>query len=220
MNTLKTDHMTSADWQLSKTDVFWGEIAPCDHVVQIYEDNNVFMDMLAGYVGGGINAGDCVIVIATKAHLDGLNDRLKDHGVHIEGLIAGDHFIPLDAEETLSKFMVNGWPDEDLFMQVVSKLIARARKNNRKVRAFGEMVAILWAQGLSGATVQLDYLWNKFCEQETLCLFCAYPKSGFTQDMNTSIMHICGSHSKIICGTDKPLTEIMYKTTEVQKQAV
>jgi len=27
-----------SDWQQSKADIFWGEIAPCDHVVQIYEN--------------------------------------------------------------------------------------------------------------------------------------------------------------------------------------
>ena len=36
------------EWQRSKQSVFWGEIAPCDHVVQIYEDNGSFLDMLTG----------------------------------------------------------------------------------------------------------------------------------------------------------------------------
>ncbi len=51
-------------WQKSNTDAFWSEIASCDHVVQIYENDGVFVDALAGFVGGGINTGECVIVIA------------------------------------------------------------------------------------------------------------------------------------------------------------
>lgn len=39
------------------------------------------------------------------------------------------------------------------------------------------MVAILWSKGNSETTIRLGYLWNKFCEKEALCLFCAYPKS-------------------------------------------
>jgi hypothetical protein len=35
-------------------EVFWGEIAPCDHLVQIYEQEAAFMDSLEGFVGGGI----------------------------------------------------------------------------------------------------------------------------------------------------------------------
>ncbi|MFL5774427.1 MAG: hypothetical protein ACJ75F_14790, partial [Flavisolibacter sp.] len=68
----------------------------------------------------------------------------------------------------------------------------------------------LWAQGLKAAAVQLEHLWNKFCQQHELCLFCAYPKTGFTQDINDSIMNICACHSKMIGGSEKQLTEIIY----------
>ena len=203
-----------SDWQRSKTDIFWGEIAPCDHVVQIYEDDKVFLDALSGFVGGGINAGDCVILIATESHLSALKDRLTGLGVHVNALISDDRYIPLNAEQILSEFMVNGWPDENLFNQLVTKLLQRARRKNRRVRAFGEMVAILWAQGHNGATVQLEHLWNKFCEKEAFCLFCAYPKSGFTQDINASISNICSTHSKVISASEKPLTEILYRNLD------
>lgn len=56
-------------WKQSSNLTFWSEIAPCDHVVQIYEDDASFLDTLTGYVGAGINAGDCVVVIATTVHL-------------------------------------------------------------------------------------------------------------------------------------------------------
>jgi hypothetical protein len=202
------------DWKRSKAEIFWGEIAPCDHVVQIYENDEVFLDALSGFVGGGINAGDCVIVIATDAHLAALRNKLEGYGVHVDALISEDRYIPLNAEETLARFMLNGWPDESLFIHTVSKLLQRARHKNRKVRAFGEMVAILWAQGHNGATVQLEHLWNEFCEQEAFCLFCAYPKTGFTQDINASINNICKTHSKMIAGSEKQMTEIIYKSIE------
>jgi hypothetical protein len=202
----------SDSWQQSSTEIFWGEIAPTDHVLQVYENDQDFTEALSGFVGGGINAGDCVIVIATDQHLQHLEKRLKNHGVYTKGLIAEDRFIPLNASEVLSTFMVNGWPDEGLFRKTVSALLQRAYKNKRRVRAFGEMVAILWAEGNSGATVQLEHLWNKFCAEEKFCLFCAYPKSGFTQDMNDSLNHICCSHSKMVTPSDRSLTEIYYRS--------
>jgi hypothetical protein len=214
MKKLKLDSLKS-DWQKSKTDIFWGEIAPCDHVVQIYENDSIFLDALSGFAMGGFNAGDCVIVIATENHLASLNKRIQVFGEDVNSLIRDDRYIPLNAEKTLSKFIINGWPDEELFMKTVSTLIRKARHNNYKVRAFGEMVALLWAQGHIGATVQLEHLWNKFCEQEAFCLFCAYPKSGFTQDANESIQHICDKHSKLISGSkgDYSKNEIFYMPT-------
>jgi hypothetical protein len=183
-------------------------------VVQIYEDNDSFLEILAGFVGNGINAGDGVIVIATAAHISSLEDRLNQHGINISALLKSDQYIPIVAEDMLDSFMVNNWPDEDLFRASVTRVLERARGRGRSVRAFGEMVALLWAQGLNGATVQLEHLWNKFCEQHTLSLFCAYPRIGFTQDAETSIQHICQHHSKVISASTRPLTEILYKTVE------
>jgi hypothetical protein len=201
----------SGDWQHSKANVFWGEIAPCDHVVQIYDTEGVFLDTLAGFVGAGINANDACIVIATPAHLSALEERLTSCGISITGLIDDNRYFPLDAEKLLSEFMVDGWPDEVEFNNTVSTLLKRARGfKNRKIRAFGEMVAVLWAQGNTGATVNLEHLWNKFVANESFCLFCAYPKVGITDDIADSIRHICSLHSKMIDGTGKQLTEVTY----------
>ncbi|MDB5121229.1 MAG: hypothetical protein JWN56_2447 [Sphingobacteriales bacterium] len=207
---------TNTDWKLSNANVFWGEIAPCDHVLQIYEDDESFLDVLQGFVGDGINAKEGVIVIATQQHLHGLETRLIAHGINVKSLIDNGDYIPLDAAITLSRFMVNGWPDEELFFKVVTDLIVKAKKDNRKVRAFGEMVAILWAQGNNGATVNLEHLWNKFCEREAFCLFCAYPKSGFTQSQNESLLHICNSHSRLIKPSQKP-ANLFYQDVHSKK---
>ena len=203
------------EWQQSRTDDFWTSIAPCEHVLQIYNSNTDLLDMLTGFIGGGINSGESVVVIATKPHLEALDILLAKHGIHKETLIEGDRYIPLDATKTLSEFMVDGVPDEDRFMKVVAGVIARARgTEGRGIRAFGEMVALLWAQGLHAATLQLEDLWNQFCQKEELTLFCAYPKNGFTGNLNDSLAHVCGSHTKMITGSNKPFTEILYQVIE------
>ena len=210
--------MDNLQWKKTGADIFWGEIAPCDHVVQIYENDGIFLDALTGFVGGGINGGECVIVIATENHLNALNSRLRDYGISIDTLINDDRYIPVEAEEVLSKFMVDEWPDEKLFMQTISSLLIRGQSKGRQIRAFGEMVALLWAKGMNGATVRLEYLWNKYCEQNEFCLFCAYPKTGFTQDINESIMNICSCHTKMIGGNEKQLTEVVY--ANIPKQTI
>ncbi|HKP31935.1 MAG TPA: MEDS domain-containing protein [Chitinophagaceae bacterium] len=207
--------MEKMEWKRVGADIFWGEVAPCDHVLQIYENDSVFLDTLAGFVGGGIKSGECVIVIATKEHLKMLRERMTGYGIKVDVLIGDDRYIPLNAEDVLSTFMVNGWPDEILFNQTVSSLFEQGLCKNRRIRAFGEMVALLWAKGLNGATVQLEHLWNKFCAKHEFSLFCAYPKTGFTQNIADSLTNICRCHTKMIDGTQKQLTEVIYANVPV-----
>jgi hypothetical protein len=208
METLKVNN---EGWDQSPDHVFWGEIAPYDHVVQIYEDDEAFLDLLTGFVAGGLSRSESIVAIATEAHLSGLDKRLAASGVSVTDLLAKDQYIRLDAEEALARFMVNDWPDENLFNQLVGDLLARAKKNGQNVRAFGEMVAILWAKGQVGATIRLEQLWNMFCENEAFCLFCAYPQNGFTQDAKESLLHICSAHSKMVKG-GKSKKDIFYRT--------
>lgn len=199
-------------WELCKSRVFWGEIAPYDHVVQIYDEKEIFLDTLVGFVGNGINAGDCVAVIAKPEHLEALRQRLSAHAIRVDNLISEDKYIPLDANEMLARFMVNDWPDEALFLKFVYELFERASVKNRELKAFGEMVAILWENEHYAATVHLEHLWNKVCAEQPFLLFCAYPKSGFTQDPYESIKKICATHSRVIAGDAKLSTHIAYRT--------
>jgi hypothetical protein len=171
------------------------------------------LDTLEGFAGCGFLSGDSVVIIATADHITELNKRLMKHGFDLDSLMALDQYTPLEANVTLSQFMVNDWPDEVLFNRLISKIISRAKQEDRKVRAFGEMVALLWEKGLHGATVQLEHLWNQLHSKELFTLYCAYPKSGFTQDANHSIDEICNQHSKVIDGDNHPSTEIYYRSS-------
>src|SRR5687768_141840 len=113
------------DGQEQSPEVFWGELAPCDHLVQMYEDDDVFLDSLEGFVSGGLRAGDATVIIATAAHLANLEERLQARGFQLDVATARDQYIALDAEETLAKFLVNGWPDDEKFHAVVDEILLR-----------------------------------------------------------------------------------------------
>jgi len=85
----------------------------------------------------------------------------------------------LDAAETLSKFMVNGQLEEKIFLQVIDGIMARATQAGRNLRIFGEMVALLWAEGNRTATIRVEELWNELGKGHSFSIFCAYPIHGF-----------------------------------------
>jgi hypothetical protein len=109
-----------------------------------------------------------------------------------------DQYISLIADEALNKFRVNHCPHDRLFSDLVTELMERARASGRPVRAFGEMVALLWARGDTAATIRLEHLWNSLSKSQAFSLFCAYPRTGFTENTSKSIADICAAHSRII----------------------
>ena len=172
----------------------------CNHVVQIYKNDIVLIESLSGFVAEGFRSGETSIIIATATHLELLQARLKEDKFDIEDLQQKGLYIPLDASDLLSTFMVNGWPDETKFFSAVSQILVTAGYPGHPIRAFGEMVAILWDKGQNAATIYLEDLWNKFCASHPLCLYCAYPESAFTDNLKSSIQHICRAHAAIVGG--------------------
>lgn len=158
---------------------FWQHTSHCDHSVQIYEDEDSFLDTLEAFVMAGFRRNEAVIVIATPEHRAALAARLETRGFDVAGASKRGQYIVRDARATLARFMYDGWPAEARFQAVVEELIAKARSNHWTVRAYGEMVALLWEDGLHRATMRLEHLWTQLCQRESFPLFCAYPKAAF-----------------------------------------
>jgi|HubBroStandDraft_1064217.scaffolds.fasta_scaffold77566_2 hypothetical protein len=183
---------------VSDSQVFWGELAPSEHLVYLYDGKDAFFNLLENFVAEGFLNGEAVIVLGTQAHRQALNVRLEKRGLDLAAARRDCQYMDLSAENCLATFMKDGWPDEKRFNEAIGNLINRASRRGRPIRAFGEMVALLWANGNSGATVRLEHLWNEFRRAQPFSLFCAYPKSGFTDDSDTSLREICEAHTKVI----------------------
>lgn len=177
---------------------FRGPIDPREHLVQFYGQEGAFLDSLGDFVAGGLLHGESVIVIATAAHLGALDTRLRARSFDVDRAIIQDRYVPLDAAGTMAQFMVNGWPDERRFRALIAGLVERARRGAPRVRAFGEMVAVMWARGEHAAVVHLERLWHALCHEHGFSLLCAYPMSGFASDAHAAIRQIVATHSDVV----------------------
>src|SRR5256714_11395190 len=149
------------------------------HLVQYYEKEGFLYDRVTDFMSDGLRGGDAAVLIATRAHRSGVESRLARRGVDLAYLTAGGRYHALDAQDTLSRFMVDGTPDPHRFAETVGPVIRTARTGDRRVLAFGEMVALLWAEGNREAAIRLEQLWNDLARRETFALLCAYPIAHF-----------------------------------------
>ena len=171
------------------------------HFVQFYDEDSFLLDAVTRFIGTSLADGDAGIVIATKPHRDALAERLSASDLDLTSVTERGCYVPLDATETLSKFMVDGWPDERRFRDVVGSVIARvAGAGHRpRVRAFGEMVALLCADGMPDAAIRLEELWNDLGKRLACSLLCAYPMSTFRRNAHgRPLSTICAQHSRVI----------------------
>jgi len=149
------------------------------HLVQYYEKEGFLYDRVTDFMSDGLRGSDAAVLIATRAHRDGVEARLFRKGVDLAGLTARGRYHALDAHDTLSRIMVDGAPDPERFAKTIGPVIKIARAGDRRVLAFGEMVALLWAEGNRDAAIRLEELWNDLARKETFALLCAYPIAHF-----------------------------------------
>ncbi len=177
----------------------WSNMSDTDHFVQFYETDGFLLNSLSGFIGSAIKSNDGAIVIATETHRAGLDELLLANGLDVESAKTRGQYISLDAADTLSRFMVDGSPEPKRFREVLGSVIASLTDGRARVRAFGEMVALLWAEGNHTGALRLEELWNELQIAHSFSLFCAYPMNGFGgEKFLASHVDVCTAHSRVI----------------------
>jgi PAS domain S-box-containing protein len=173
------------------------------HVVQLYANDDFLIDVMSRFIGGAVAVGDAAVVIATGSHLQELAKRLSARGLDTAKAVAQGRYVTLDAKETLSRLIVNGVVDRDRFNEIVGGILARVRskldRTDSRVAAFGEMVALLWAEGKPEEAIRLEQFWNGLAELHPFSLLCAYPVAGFNNERHIEpFLKMCEQHSGVV----------------------
>jgi diguanylate cyclase (GGDEF)-like protein len=165
------------------------------HAAHFYDDDDDLLPALAGYISAGLFR-DNVVVIASAEHRRQLRQRLDPD--LLAAARGSNRYVELDAAETLSRFMRNGFPDPDLFQMVVGSTILRSTTHQTRVRAYGEMVSLLWAEGNAAATLRLEVLWSDLQRRIPFPLLCAYPMRDFPNEPDNGFDEICSHHTRLL----------------------
>jgi anti-sigma regulatory factor (Ser/Thr protein kinase) len=172
---------------------------PTDHVVHFYEHDDDLTKAVGRYLGEAMAGHETSIVIATDAHRRAFEREMAAAGLDVADAAARGALVLLDASDTMSRFLIDERPDRRLFMEVVGGLIHRATSSGRGVRAYGEMVALLWDAGHVNAALELEDLWNELAGEERFSLLCAYPRASVGRSADAdAFAHVCRLHSAVL----------------------
>jgi hypothetical protein len=166
------------------------------HAVRFYQDAASLARIVAEFLAEGLVGGQPAIVIATSAHRLAIEEDLHRRGLDVARLHAGGELSVFDAGDVLAQFMVDGMPEPNRFRAAVAPVLTRASRGGKLVvRAYGEMVDVLWREGHTVAATRLEMLWNDLAKTHDFSLLCGYSMGNFYKDV--AVEDICRHHTHI-----------------------
>ena len=168
------------------------------HAVRFYRDTESLSRLVADFLAEGFLEDQPALVIATPDHRQAIVQHLNAQMFDIRRLERRDDLILLDAEHTLAQFMVDGMPNGKRFAATITPVLQRAARgrDDTIIRAYGEMVDVLWKAGQTVAATRLEILWNELARSHAFSLLCGYAMGNFYED--TAVEDICSHHTHVI----------------------
>ncbi|HSU92337.1 MAG TPA: histidine kinase dimerization/phospho-acceptor domain-containing protein, partial [Gemmatimonadaceae bacterium] len=169
------------------------------HDVQFYESDGFLVSALGDHFASGLRSRQRCVAIATQRHRIALARALTKRGVDVPRARGSNQLRMLDADGVLASFMIGDDVEESLFRDVMEPVFADLSLDPRlPVRAFGEMVNLLWLRGNHRAALELETLWNEMGAKWKIELLCAYAMPNFSRSAHAEqFEEICGQHAHV-----------------------
>lgn len=167
-----------------------------NHIVQVCQNQTSQAEILAQYVKEGLANGEGVVIIARPALRKAFISQMNALDLDLHTLKSQGQIKFFDAEFLLSGLLIDGKLDNQAFQQLVATPALDTQLKFGKVRAFGEMVDVLWKNAQPDLAIELEGLWNGLCNKHEIMLLCTYLLDSL--DPNTydnSLERICKCHT-------------------------
>jgi len=116
----------------------------------------------------------------------------------VDAALSSRRLVLRDARKTLASFLVDGKPDWQRFQGEIGGLLSSVpTPDGVPVRAYGEMVDLLWRDGESKEAIRLEEFWNDLHHTHSFDLLCAYVMGNFDKEASRQDFdEVCALHSR------------------------
>jgi hypothetical protein len=176
------------------------------HAVQFYQSDASLIAIVAKFLADGFMQSQPGVVIATPEHCAAIEESLATYQLDVKRMKQLGDLVMLDACEVLDTIMVDGMPHPPLFRHVVGTMFSEAARIHPEgtIRAYGEMVNVLWKDGLTAAAIRLETLWNELAKSYDFKLLCGYSMGNLYKD--AAVGEITRQHSHLLADTGEAAT--------------
>lgn len=183
------------------------------HVVQLFDEPDSRADAVAEFVREGLARGETVLVLASLPTWAAVAERLEP-GPFAESVSAG-HLVVVDAGVALARAQSGDIVDPTRFEVTIGALVRDLSRRRRPLRAYGELVDLLAAQGRFRDALIVEHLWNTLAGELSFALFCGYDAVNFG-DPNSAgwLRAICAAHTCVHSNPRDVLSTFLLRTTQ------
>lgn len=174
---------------------------PAIHLVQSYSADGDLVPAVARYLAEAVRGSGTAVVVAEAGHRELISDALADRAVDVAAARRDGTLVEADAALTLAAFDDGRHLDAERFDRVVGDAVRGAAARGGPVRAYGEMVSLLWARGDHAGAVELESLWKTLGAGASFSLYCSYRLPGTTAAPHTPAA-VCQVHDAVLEPSD------------------
>jgi CheY-like chemotaxis protein len=171
---------------------------PSGHAVYFYPDARSLAGVVARFIEQGTAADQPALVIARPLHSAAILDQLADIGIDFRNRIERGDLVMLDANDVVSRLMVDAMPSvqsfQDEVLPVFDRMVRRA--GSTRARAYGEMVDLLWTSGREAAALSVEDHWNQLDIARSFSVLCGYSMNAV--DRPAGFRKICDRHNDVL----------------------
>ena len=172
------------------------------HAVHFYKDAQSLAQVAASFLCEGIGEGERVVVVSTPSHLAAIVKAVERLGVDVAPLKKSGKWLAFDARRTLSSLIAGGRLDLTRFKIQFADVVADwyASDPSLSMRAYGEMVDLLYREGDAASALELEQLWTDLSAAHKFPLLCAYAANSFFKEPRGSarFSDVCRHHTHVI----------------------
>ena len=182
----------------SDPSLYWALNGP-GHAVHFYDDDEHLQLTVGNFLADGLVIGQPVVSIATQRHTALFAAGLRERGFDVDQLQASRDLTLIDAHYLLDEFTADQIPEADRFRVVVGEILERAGARRRVVRAYGDMVDVLWKDDNTAGALHLEKSWNALASAFHFALLCGYSIGNVMSGQQLAAFEdVCGAHHHVI----------------------
>ncbi len=178
------------------------------HLVKFHENDSELSVAVAQFLGDALAAGGHAVVIATPQHRRQIEEELVLSGHSLFGTGQPTRYLALDAASMLETIRIGARIDSRRFEVAIGDVMAEGAQGGGPLAAFGEMVDLLWEEGLPTTALELEEKWNLLADRLSFQLLCGYSSERpYAQELKTARL-VCTAHSTLIAPNSYRNTQV------------